>query len=87
VLLGDPATRRLYATLVLVPLGLSALAGVGSWPMLLGVLAAPLTVVQARRVLRGDTGRDLVRVLADTGVLLLIWSALTAVGLALGSVV
>jgi 1,4-dihydroxy-2-naphthoate polyprenyltransferase len=84
VVLGDAATRRLYAALVLLPPGLSALAGIGSWPMLLGVLAAPLAVVQARRVLRGDTGRDLVRVLADTGVLLLVWSALTAVGLALG---
>jgi 1,4-dihydroxy-2-naphthoate octaprenyltransferase len=87
VVLGDAATRRLYAALVLLPLGLSALAGIGSWPMLLGVLAAPLAVVQARRVLRGDTGRDLVRVLADTGVLLLVWSALTAVGLALGPAV
>jgi len=87
VVLGDAATRRLYAVLVLLPLGLSALAGIRSWPMLLGLLAAPLAVVQARRVLRGDTGRDLVRVLADTGVLLLIWSALTALGLALGTVV
>jgi 1,4-dihydroxy-2-naphthoate polyprenyltransferase len=86
VVLDDAATRRLYVALVLVPLGLSALGGIASWPVLLGLLAAPLAIVQARRVLRGDTGRALVRVLADTGVLLLVWSALTAVGLGLGPV-
>jgi 1,4-dihydroxy-2-naphthoate octaprenyltransferase len=87
VVLGDAATRRLYTVLVLLPFGLSALAAIKSWPLLLGLLASPIAVVQARRVLRGDTGRDLVRVLADTGVLLLVWSALTAVGLLLGPVV
>ncbi|MDX6647143.1 MAG: hypothetical protein QOK40_2870, partial [Miltoncostaeaceae bacterium] len=39
-----------------------------------------------RRVLGGADGRRLVRVLGETGLLLLIWSAATAVGLALGPV-
>jgi 1,4-dihydroxy-2-naphthoate polyprenyltransferase len=85
VLLGDPDTRRLYAALVLLPLVLSAFAGIRSWPMLLGLLPLPLAVAVARRVLGGADGRRLVRVLGDTGLLLLAWSVATAVGLALGS--
>ncbi len=84
VVLGDADTRRLYAALVLLPLGLSALAAIRSWPMLLGLLALPLAVAPVRRVLGGAEGRRLVRVLGDTGLLLLVWSAATAVGLALG---
>jgi 1,4-dihydroxy-2-naphthoate octaprenyltransferase len=86
VVLGDRDTRRFYAALVLLPLALSALAGVSSWPMLLGLLALPLAVTQARRVLGGADGRRLIRVLGDTGILLLVWSAATAVGLALGPI-
>ncbi len=86
VVLGDADTRRLYAALVVLPLGLSALAGIRSWPMLLGLLALPLTVGPLRRVLGGADGRRLVRVLGDTGLLLLAWSVATAVGLGLGSI-
>jgi 1,4-dihydroxy-2-naphthoate polyprenyltransferase len=84
VVLGESDTRRLYAALVVLPLALSAIAGIRSWPMLLGLLALPLAVTQVRRVLGGAQGRRLVAVLADTGVLLLVWSVATAVGLALG---
>ena len=86
VVLGDTDTRRLYAALVVLPLGLSALAGIRSWPMLLGLLTLPLTVGPLRRVLGGADGRRLVRVLGDTGLLLLAWSVATAVGLALGPI-
>jgi 1,4-dihydroxy-2-naphthoate polyprenyltransferase len=86
VVLGDTDTRRLYAVLVLLPIGLSALAGIWSWPMLLGLLALPLAVVQARRVLGGAGSRQLVPVLGATGILLLTWSAATAIGLASGQV-
>jgi 1,4-dihydroxy-2-naphthoate octaprenyltransferase len=87
VVLGVTDTRRLYVALVTVPLVLSALGGLRSWPVLLGLLATPLAVVQARRVLGGADGRALIRVLGQTGLLLLAWSGLTAVGLALGGVV
>ena len=87
VVLGATDTRRLYVALVTVPFVLSALGGLRSWPLLIALLAAPLAVVQARRVLGGADGRALIRVLGQTGLLLLAWSALTAVGLALGSVV
>jgi 1,4-dihydroxy-2-naphthoate octaprenyltransferase len=86
VVLGDADTRRLYTALVLLPLVLSAVAGVRSWPTLLGLLALPLAVAVTRRVLGGADGRRLIRVLGDTGLLLLVWSAATAIGLALGPV-
>ena len=86
VVLGDTDTRRLYVALVTVPLLLSLLAGLRSWPMLLGLLPLPLVVMLARQVLRGAAGRKLIRVLAQTGILLLAWSVLTGIGLALGQV-
>jgi 1,4-dihydroxy-2-naphthoate polyprenyltransferase len=42
----------------------------------------PLAILPARAVLRGAEGRALIAVLGQTGVLLLAWSVLTAVGLA-----
>jgi 1,4-dihydroxy-2-naphthoate polyprenyltransferase len=84
VLLGDRDTRRLYAALMLLPFLLSAGAAVRSWPMLIALLAVPLAVVPVRSVLSGAEGGKLIRVLAQTGVVLLAWSLLTAIGLALG---
>jgi 1,4-dihydroxy-2-naphthoate octaprenyltransferase len=82
VRLGEVDTRRLYAALVLAPILLGAAAGLRGWPMLLGLLALPLAVRPALAVLRGAEGRALIPVLGQTTVLLLVWSALTAVGLA-----
>ncbi len=87
VLLGATDTRRLYVALVALPFLLSALGALRSWPMLLALLVAPLAAVQARRVLGGADGRALIRVLGQTGLLLLAWSLTTAVGLALGGIV
>jgi 1,4-dihydroxy-2-naphthoate octaprenyltransferase len=58
--------------------------GVLSRPALLGLLALPLAVPPVRAVLRGADGRALIRVLQQTGVLLLAWSVATALGLGLG---
>jgi 1,4-dihydroxy-2-naphthoate octaprenyltransferase len=69
---------------VLLPFLLSAAAGLRSWPMLLALLALPFAVLPVRDVLRGSEGATLIRVLSQTGVLLLAWSVLTAVGLAVG---
>jgi 1,4-dihydroxy-2-naphthoate polyprenyltransferase len=85
VILGDRDTRRLYAALVLLPFLLTALAGVRSWPVLLGLVALPAAVMPVRKVLGGADGRALIRVLGQTGVLLLSWSVLTGIGLALGT--
>ena len=87
VILGDRDTRRLYAALVLLPFLLTVLGGVRSWPVLLGLVALPAAVLPVRKVLAGADGRALIRVLGQTGLLLLAWSVLTGVGLALGAVV
>jgi 1,4-dihydroxy-2-naphthoate octaprenyltransferase len=87
VLLGDRDTRRLHAALVLAPFVFTVLAGLRSWPMLLALLTLPLAVLLVRAVLGGAQGRDLIGVLARTGMLLLAWSAVTGVGLALGGIV
>lgn len=87
VILGDRDTRRLYAALVLIPFLLTALAGLRSWPILLGLLALPAAIVPVRPVLAGADGRALIRVLGQTGLLLLGWSILVGVGLSFGGVV
>jgi 1,4-dihydroxy-2-naphthoate polyprenyltransferase len=84
VRMGDRDTRRLYTALTLLPFVLSAGAGLRSWPMLLALLALPFAVLPNRDVLRGAEGAKLIKVLAQTGVLLLAWSVLTAIGLAVG---
>jgi 1,4-dihydroxy-2-naphthoate octaprenyltransferase len=86
VLLGDADTRRLYAGLVIAPFVLSGLAGLQSRPLLLALLALPLAALLVREVLGGADGRALVRVLGRTGLLLLAWSLLTAVGAAVSGV-
>lgn len=86
VLLGDTDTRRLHTALVVAPFVLSALAGLRSWPALLALLAVPLAAFLVRDVLGGAAGRALIPVLGRTGLLLLAWSLLTAVGAALAAV-
>jgi 1,4-dihydroxy-2-naphthoate octaprenyltransferase len=83
VRLGAHDTQRLYAALVVLPFVVTIIAGLRSPTVLLGLLAIPLAVSPVRRVLSGVTGRRLVSVLRQTGILLLGWSALTAVGLGL----
>jgi 1,4-dihydroxy-2-naphthoate octaprenyltransferase len=84
VILGDARTRRLYATLLAVPFLISLGTAVVTPAMLLGLLAAPLAVSPVRRVLGGAGGRDLIPVLGATGLVMLVWSLGSAVGLALG---
>jgi 1,4-dihydroxy-2-naphthoate polyprenyltransferase len=86
VVLGDERTRALYAllggaalvALLAVALSTTRLAFLG--------IAFVLPVVPATRmVLTGATGRDLVPVLARTGVAELLWATGVFVGLLLGS--
>lgn len=83
VLLGDRATRRAYAALIVVAL-LVVVAGtlVSPW-LLLGLLATPLAVLVCRPVLGGATGRALIPTLRGTGQLALLTAVLVAAGLAL----
>ena len=81
VRMGASRTRLLYA--VLVAGGFAALVppAVGEQWVLLGLVALPLVAGPLRRVLRGDEGADLIRVLAATGRLLAAYGLAVATGL------
>ncbi|PRY15953.1 1,4-dihydroxy-2-naphthoate polyprenyltransferase [Kineococcus rhizosphaerae] len=83
VRLGERRTRTLYAALV-VGAFVAALTTVPRHPFaLLVLLALVLAQRPLRTVLGGATGRDLIGVLKDTGLLELLTGALLALGLAL----
>jgi 1,4-dihydroxy-2-naphthoate polyprenyltransferase len=83
VVLGDRRTRQLYLAL-LTSAYLAALVSAGiSAGALLALLSLPLAVAPLRRVHGRARGRDLVPVLAGTGVLQLAYGVLLGVGLAL----
>ncbi|MGH3516527.1 MAG: 1,4-dihydroxy-2-naphthoate polyprenyltransferase [Haloechinothrix sp.] len=83
VKLGDRGTRRLYLGLLLVPFAVSVLIGFALPPSMFAVVAALALIVPVRAVTSGATGRALIPVLRDTGLAMLIWSAITAAALAL----
>ncbi|MFV2194617.1 1,4-dihydroxy-2-naphthoate polyprenyltransferase [Nocardiopsis sp. LOL_012] len=84
VRLGEAWTRRLYTGAItaayLVALALAPL----SWWVVLVLLSLPLAVAPLRRVLGGQTGRDLVLGLGETGKLQMAFGVLFSVGIALG---
>ncbi|MEP9415148.1 MULTISPECIES: 1,4-dihydroxy-2-naphthoate polyprenyltransferase [unclassified Gordonia (in: high G+C Gram-positive bacteria)] len=83
VRLGDRATRVLFVVLLSVPL-IASLVLIPATPwVLIGLATAPLIVVAARPVLRHATGPGLIPSLGATGIAMLVWSILTAVGVAL----
>ncbi len=85
VRLGDAGTRRLYLGLALVPF-LITLALAPAFPLaLLAVLAAAPLLKPVRAVTGGATGPGLIPALRDTGMAMLVWSVLTALGLVLAA--
>ncbi len=83
VRLGDARTRRLYVALLAVAGVLTlALAMATPW-CLVGLVASPLAIRAARPVTSGGAGPQLIPVLRDTGLTMLVWSAVVAVALAL----
>ena len=84
VVLGDRATRLLYAVLVAVAaLAVVALAAVTSWWVLVGLLFLVLALPGLRLVLGGAGGPRLIPVLQSTGTAELAWAALTTAALVL----
>ena len=51
----------------------------------LALLALPLLVTSARKMIKGASGKALIPVLRDTGLAMLAWAIATAAGLALGA--
>jgi 1,4-dihydroxy-2-naphthoate octaprenyltransferase len=81
VRLGDAATRWLYVALLAGAFVLVVVVAlIGRMGALAGLVAVPLAVVPARRVLAGAAGRDLIAVLGETGRVQLVAGLLTAVG-------
>jgi len=83
VRIGAPATRRLYAGVVLVPFAVAAVLAVSRVWSVLALAALPLAIIPIRRVLSGEEGKGLIAVLVATARLQLIFGALLAAGLAL----
>ncbi|TQM64356.1 1,4-dihydroxy-2-naphthoate polyprenyltransferase [Humibacillus xanthopallidus] len=86
VRMGERGTRIFYVALVAVAFVMTGLASFTSPWALLAVLAAPFMVKPMQAVVGGATGPGLIPALAGTGRFQLVWSALLAVGLALGKV-
>lgn len=83
VRLGDRRARQAYVAMVWVPLLLGvACALVHPWALVVGVLAVPAWRL-SRVVLGGASGRDLVVVLKNTGLLELAYGLLLGVALAI----
>jgi 1,4-dihydroxy-2-naphthoate octaprenyltransferase len=83
VRLGAPATRRLYAVVVLTPFAITGLLAVARVGSLLALAALPLAIPPVRRVLAGDEGKALIVVLGETARLQLVFGALLAIGIAI----
>ena len=84
VRMGERGTRIFYVALVAVAFVMTGLTSFTSPWALAAVLAAPLLVRPMQAVVGGATGAGLIPALAGTGRFQLVWSALLAIGLALG---
>ncbi len=86
VRIGEAATRRLYAALVLGPFALVVVLAIttGAPWVLLGLLALPLALPPLRTVAGGAGGLALIPVLGATGRLELVLAVALGIGLGLG---
>jgi 1,4-dihydroxy-2-naphthoate octaprenyltransferase len=83
VRLGDRGTRLLYAALVVVSLAMVVLVAFSEPFVLLALLAVAVLWKPLQALRAGATGRDLVPVLAATGLFEIAYAVLFAVGMAL----
>lgn len=83
VRVGAARTRLLYLACAVLPFVLAASLAASRPGALLALLAAPLAVDPARRVMSGEEGKGLIAVLGATGRLQLAFGVLLAVGIAL----
>lgn len=84
VRIGDRRTRRIYVVLVSIAfIAAVLLAIIDRWTVIIALLALPLAVGPLRSILRGAVGPALVPVLKATGLLVLGYGVLLAIGLAI----
>lgn len=84
VRLGDPRTRLLYQTLLVVAFALTLVLMLATPWAAVGLVAVPLAVRATAPVRRGHGGKDLIPVLRDTGLTMLVWAVAVALALAFG---
>ena len=86
VVLGEPATRRLYVTLMVVAFVLVVAWTVTQTIWAMAALVGLPPALRATAIVRaGGTGRDLIAVLRDTGVAELLYAIGLTAGLVIGS--
>lgn len=83
VRLGDAGTRRLYVALVAVPYLITILIAPAHPLALISLISAVLLIKPVRTITGGGTGPRLIPVLRDTGLVMLAYSVLTGLALAL----
>ncbi|GGK50441.1 1,4-dihydroxy-2-naphthoate polyprenyltransferase [Nocardia camponoti] len=83
VRLGDPRTRTLQLVLLALPFVLSLVLVVRTPFALVGLLALPLAIRANAPVRSGKGGLALIPALRDSGLAMLVWSALTALAVGL----
>ncbi|WP_433758699.1 1,4-dihydroxy-2-naphthoate polyprenyltransferase [Nocardia sp. CA-135398] len=81
VKLGDPRTRTLHLALLAVPFIATLLLVVRTPWALVGLVAVPLAVRANAPVRSGKGGLELIPALRDSGLALLVWSAVSALAL------
>ncbi|MCW4352826.1 1,4-dihydroxy-2-naphthoate polyprenyltransferase [Hoyosella sp. YIM 151337] len=81
VRLGDTRTRTLHLALLAVPYALTLALAFDGAGALLALVTAPIAVRAHMPVRTGKSGLALIPVLRDTGLAMLAWSILAAVGL------
>lgn len=83
VVLGAPATRKLYATGLILPFAIALALVVATPWTALTLLALPLAAPPVKTVLGGATGPALIGALQQTGKLQMAYGLLFSVGLAI----
>ena len=86
VVLGDRGSRRFYTLLIVIAAAAAVwYAAVTTWWALLAFASAPLAARAVRVIGSGATGRELIAVLRDSGLLELVYALGLAAGLVIGS--
>lgn len=83
VRLGDTGTRRLYLALIAIPYVITILFGIFHPLALIALVTAAMLITPVKAVTSGGTGLGLIPVLRDTGLVMLAWSVLSGLALAL----
>jgi 1,4-dihydroxy-2-naphthoate octaprenyltransferase len=81
VKLGDPRTRTLHLAMLAIPFVATVILVARTPWALVGLLAVPLAVRANAPVRSGRGGLELIPALRDSGLALLVWSAVTALAL------